>query len=210
MTFVELVKEVKKECKSNSTRFVVEDILFTALRVFVEELYSDPEHACIDIQNFMKFHLIKDSHATRRRKEDPLVTYHYYRLISTPRKGLKNVLNNRSPIEYYRIATKPLYPENKKPRKKYERKKPYVNHGWKPRPRRERWAIPPDVLIEITDQEDFLRTDIGKRSLEKEKEFKKKLMEKREKERLKEERRKQREARKKKVDVKNLLPEDET
>lgn len=108
MTFVEWCKQITKEMDYKVPYELVRDLLTCAIRVGLEEILTDRDHATLDITGIVKFWLQKRWVDTNITKEPKLVYY----LHTSVYQGLKDVYNERKDNRTLLIGgSQPLYPE---------------------------------------------------------------------------------------------------
>lgn len=120
MNYSDLVSMISKETKSNVPTYLADEIMRTAIRVVIEEFMTNPMDATLDITGFGKLYLNRRiCHLTpmpKFKKGQELVAqkeknYIRWTVHFTPSGCLKNVLNNKSDLDDYKIAGIPLYPD---------------------------------------------------------------------------------------------------
>lgn len=182
MTFRELVKAVRRECKIGVTEDHIREILLCAIRMIVEELMSDKAFASIDLIGFGKI--------TFQRRQghvyyDKNKFYDSWRVVFKQSDNLKKVVNDQMDITDLTVGNYYLYPNlheapSKFLLKRARPKTPPKNPLPKPEP------------IVFTNTMDSFKADARTRML-------------REKQRQKE----AKEAKAKKRNYKQLIPDDE-
>lgn len=120
MTFWELYKAIARE--TGYPQALVRNILIAEIKVIVEELLSDREHATLSIKGFVevrvqKRHYRMYSHSTKSMRE-----FDRWVILISPQKRFKQVINGDVNLHDLTVGHNiPLYPEEYY--KTHERKK---------------------------------------------------------------------------------------
>jgi len=110
MTFADIYKTVAKE--TGYPRKIVEDILLGSIRVVLEELMSDREHATITIRGFIEIFLQKRHYRMYSRILKDFREFDRWVIFIKPQKRFKQLINEEMDIHNFIIGrTLPLYPE---------------------------------------------------------------------------------------------------
>lgn len=120
MTFWELYKAIARE--TGYPQALVRNILIAEIKVIVEELLSDREHATLSIKGFVEVRVQKRHYRMYSNHTKSMREFDRWVVLISPQKRLKQVINGDVKLHDLTVGHNiPLYPEEYY--KTHERKK---------------------------------------------------------------------------------------
>lgn len=138
MNFTELAEQTMREHQMKKLKLSkrkIKEVYIYTVKTMITELLSDPEHARIRISGFGNLYLTQRTGMSCSRViardennkgiyDTTKVPYTTWQLIFTPSKMLKDVLNDRRPLDELRISGTLVFRKKGRPKKLHKR--PYV------------------------------------------------------------------------------------
>lgn len=129
MTFKEWIRQTSREMFPPLAYEEVDNVMFTAMKVFIEEIISNRGISEIDIAGFGRFYVNRTFGHNGFDEDNQKIEGHQLVWIIhfKPSRRFKDLLNERIDIKDYKLAARPLIDPNK-PRYKEKKKRTYRSH----------------------------------------------------------------------------------
>lgn len=112
MNLTEWCLEISKELGVQRDLQLVEDVMYTAIRVGIDELMSNPEYADIDIQNIGRFYLNREYRYQKLPTKPDASDYEvYWTFRFRSHRKARDVFNGRVELSDLCVGNRYIYPE---------------------------------------------------------------------------------------------------